>query len=376
MEKSRVKNFDIITFQISNFLYSILIINFSQRFTDVNYASAVQYFFVVDSFIALPVLPFYFNSKMTIFYLKKFQKKFYDSMFALRFFFASVVTVYIFFIGESVFTQIKILLLTAFLQIVGNCLIPHWHLNSEGYNFLNILQFIFRGVSIFCLFFLEKFEFFVIVHSLVVLIPGVWLFVLVRPKYKNSEVNLSEITEAFKNIFSIGSFVVFKNYLVSNALTLVFYSFSGQNIQLYANLDRFLRSGFSVLMPHFIRIMLNSRFQLLKKIPQLTIFLLIPFIFIMVFGQNRDGGYLTIAVLLTISFLFLMIDFFLFIFVENYNVMNVVVKFFSMIVILSLLLLGFFAENREVKITISFVTLIAFFLTFRKIFVFEKKYDS
>ena len=320
-------NIDILFFQLSNFAYSPLLYFLLGRDWVDNGLELLKIIYLVEVYLAVPTVMFYFNQRKVSTLVDAIGKPLYDAIAIAKIFLSLFVGLLLVFILNKVEARLLVFLLLCF---IGNAITPHWLLSRHSYTGFTLVSFVFRLLVLISTFFLFE-QLVLIFYTASLLVPGLFAFAYFRKRV--SPGTEKRVLPAIANIITSGSISMIRNFATSTLLISIIALVPANTLSLYATLERMVRSGFSFVVPYILRINLKKGIGM--EVRTLPILLFTIGASLIYFYQ--PGSYLLLLLLAT---LVLSLDLLAFIFSEQVG--SSLTSRFSFVLIGVLFVLSFY----------------------------------
>lgn len=246
------KNIDILSFQLSNFAYSPLIYFLLGRDWVDNGLELLKIIYLVEAYLAVPTVMFYFNQRKISTLVDAIGKPLYDAIGIAKVFLSLLVGLLLVFGLNKAETGLLIFLVLCFL---GNAIIPHWLLSQHSYTGFTLVLFAFRLLVLISIFFSSE-QIILVFYTASLLVPGLLSFAYFRRRVPSG--SKERVLPAIASIITSGSVSIIRNFATSTLLTSIIAMVPANTLSLYATLERMVRSGFSFVVPYILRINLKK----------------------------------------------------------------------------------------------------------------------
>lgn len=240
-------NFDILLFQLSNFLYSpLLYFLLGNRATESS-LFILKTIYLVEVYLAVPVVIFYFNQRRTAEMVDTSGRHLYDGIALIKLAFSILTAFVVIYILKAAEPALLPIILASFF---GNAITPHWLLTRHNYTVFTMTSLAFRALVLLLVLFGQD-GLILACYAASLLLPGLFSFFYFR--VRQPVIEQTRISTKILTLVGFGLLPMVRNFATSTLLLALLSSAPTQNLSLYATIERIIRSSFSFMVPYLLR---------------------------------------------------------------------------------------------------------------------------
>ncbi|MCS7068715.1 MAG: hypothetical protein RMK51_03135 [Meiothermus sp.] len=245
-------NLDILLFQLSNFLFSPLLYFLLGKGHLEKGVELVQKIYLIEVYLAVPVVIFYFNQQRIAEAVEVFGRALYDGIGVAKLVFSFFMALIVVYLLKATEPSMFFILLICFF---GNAITPHWMLSMHSYTVFTAFALLLRLIVLLTVLFGLQ-DYVLMSYAASLLLPGLFTFFYYRQCFPKKEG--FDFARQIAQLLSIGLLSLVRNFSTSSLLMVLLSSVPASALPAYAASERFIRSGFSFLVPYILRLNLSK----------------------------------------------------------------------------------------------------------------------